>query len=517
MALRPSPGHVRSATGGRLIVVLGTLSLLATSCNEVLGLRPGELKGPSSGGSAGSSSCSSADDCSTPGSGRAFLCIDGECVATENDDCRILSAPGRSSSKNPIYFGAYSNVPSSSISPFFLNVTLVIDELAANGELVVAGVPRPILVLECTNPEGGREVMERQLDYLIETVHVPGIFMLSDSQSANVAAKRAIGRDQNVLFFHHGAPASAFDPKAHDGRVWHMLPSNEAATVVQRSLVERVERHVNPGRPKPTRVAVTAEAADANTSLLRMVSVNGAPLLDQLDGNVFVIGAQEDASAAIAELEPDIVLETPYGSLVSRIDAAALAAGKTLPFHVLIGDISTFPFQELDQALFSDPTLRTRVVGTRSWDRDAAGVRASYWERLTYMPGRPPYGGAEFSERLYDLAYLMFYAAAGAPYDEAPLNGNRLRDGMRRLLIGDRFEVGPGDVTKILQLLNVFPDASFQLFGTLGKPDFDPTTGLRTRMESVWCIDENLSLVDGALEFDPSTSSLSGDFPCFDF
>jgi hypothetical protein len=96
-------------------------------------------------------------------------------------------------------------------------------------------------------------VMARALDHLVYVVHVPGIFMVSEL-ATETAHHVFAERGQDVLFSHHDAPDPALAALADDGRVWHMLWSDEASLPVHRALVERAEQHVNPGRSRPTRV-----------------------------------------------------------------------------------------------------------------------------------------------------------------------------------------------------------------------------------------------------------------------
>jgi len=510
----------------RVVAGLGAILLFATNCNELLDMAPGEAKGPSSGGttgrggaagSAGSplSPCTSNEECRPRADDWQRFCLNGECVDITTDECNlVLSATDPVHARDPIIFGAYMNPAPASIEtePFFWNVRLALDEFASFSPygLPVAGGSQPVLVLVCTDPGIYSEVMGRALDHLIDTVHVPGIFMLSDPDSVLIAARRTFEeREQDVLLFHDGAPHFALEEFSDDGRVWHMLPSDAWSLPVYRQLVERVEQHVNPGLSRPTRVAVIHEAG--TDELLAALRVNDKPLSSQLGEDVFHVSLAD--LETLADLEVDIVIQRPVGGIALAIEWTVALAGKRPPFHVFFGDVSLSPFEEIQQAIDADPTLRTRLVGARMQPFDDAGVRASYLTRIGAVT--PPEIDLGDSGALYDLSYLMFYAAA-ARSDAGRLGGRQLGDGMRRLLEGDRYEVGPNDMPYLFEHFKRSPDASLRLVGTLGEPDFNPETGNRERFGSVWCIDESLSFVYDALLYDPTSQTLTGEFPCFD-
>jgi hypothetical protein len=573
----------RSFRGFRRVVEFVVLLLLATNCNELLGIDPGEPKGSSSGGtnsveggmggtasgsaarggtrepggaagqpqdggrggasgaeagaptagvggdgaggtagSAGSSSgpCTTNEECRQRGVDWPHLCLSGECVDITTDECNVVfSVADPVSMRDPIIFGAYTREDPVTLGTeaFFWNVRLAMQEFAEfspMGGLPIDGASRPILVLVCTNPYTDPNVTPRALDHLIDTVHVPGIFVSYYPDLLLDAVHRAFeDREQDVLFFHRDAPSPGLEDYSDEGRVWHMLSSEAVTIPIYAALVERVEQRVNLDQPRPTRVAVAVDVA--TDALLGGLRVNGEPLASQLDDTVFLVDPQYKAEV-IPELEPDIVLEASSDLSVLAIELAFSSAGTPPPFHVLVRDSAALPLEKMEELFVAFPTLRTRLVGTRvPYFADGADTRANYLLRMA--AATPPEIDVGDSERLYDLSYFMFYAAAAAPTDGGPLRGRQLRDGMRRLLQGDRYELGPDDMPRILELLKMDPTATVRLYGTLGEPDFDPETGNRERFGSVWCVDESLSFVYDALVYDPSSQSLSGDFPCFDF
>jgi hypothetical protein len=467
-------------------------------------------------GGTGGSPCTSNEECRQRGVDWPHLCRSGACVDITTDDCDLLyTTEDPFLSKEPFIFGAFTNVDPMmlGVDPFFSNVNLAMREFANEGGLPIVGEQRPILVVVCHDPNGYLDVQDRAMDHLIGTARVPGIFMMTDAHHVEHAAERAFEeRGEDVLLFHRGGPHPSLERFSDDGRVWHALANQSNIDAVFAPLVERVEEHVDSNRSGPTRLVVHPGAIDE--SLLASLRVNDAPVLDQLDRNVFLVQMQFEASRVIAELEPDIVLSPANPMIALDIDAAARANGSPPPFHVLVGDKFTYPPELYRDALDRDPTLRTRLVGVKTASADDRSVRASYGVRVRAVT--PARWKIEDTEHMYDLAYFMFYAAVAASTEAEVRDGRGLRDGMRRLGSGDRYNVGPAGIPDVLERLQRDPDTPLALYGTMGTPDFDLSTGNRTRFGNVWCVDENLAIVDDAMKYDPSSGTLSVEAPCFE-
>jgi hypothetical protein len=124
-------------------------------------------------------------------------------------------------------------------------------------------------------------------------------------------------------------------------------------------------------------------------------------------------------------------------------------------------------------------------------------------------------------ESVYDAGYLMIYAAAAA--GEVPVyDGKELAIGMRRLIDGNSYDVGPTDVSPILNALNQNQDIGLNL--TLGPPNWILARGTRTGVGSVYCLNNGLSTAESAkgvlqgpsndvLRYDPTTNTLEEDKP----
>ncbi len=89
-------------------------------------------------------------------------------------------------------------------------------------------------------------------------------------------------------------------------------------------------------------------------------------------------------------------------------------------------------------------------------------------------------------ENFYDAPYFLMYAAAAAPPISSEVRGQDLVDGMKRLIDmdGPQYRIGLNKIPSTLQALT---NGSIRLDGTMGPPEFNPTTGSRTTAGSVWC------------------------------
>jgi hypothetical protein len=118
------------------------------------------------------------------------------------------------------------------------------------------------------------------------------------------------------------------------------------------------------------------------------------------------------------------------------------------------------------------------------------------------------------SESVYDAAYLLIDATAAAGDLPKP-TGNDLATGMRRLVEGTSYDVGPSSISKVLTALDNGEDIGLNL--TVGPADWNIARGTRNGVGSVYCLNNRNSESEGtqplgpnrdALRYDPETGEL---------
>jgi hypothetical protein len=180
------------------------------------------------------------------------------------------------------------------------------------------------------------------------------------------------------------------------------------------------------------------------------------------------------------------------------------------PFYVLsptnageLSDVTPFIQNLID--LRTDPTANRRFVGVSSalFDKN---VQNAFANRLSRQFKNPYVDVGNYYDAFYFLAYAMYGAGTSTP-----LTGHTIAAAMPRLLRGTAFDVGPDDINGVFAALDA-RGATLELDGTLGPPDFDPTTGSRIDDGSVFCFDANqgtLSLRTNALRYHRDSGELT--------
>jgi hypothetical protein len=309
-----------------------------------------------------------------------------------------------------------------------------------------------------------------------------------------------------------------------NGLVWHTLGSHADAARVYGPLISRIEDYVNPadedgGRPE-IRLALVHGQSQANVDEANQIHadlmLNGRNAV--ANGDEFYLRSfydSEDPDAfervlvELSEFRPHIVVAPADDSFLVMMMALdgnwpTIAPDQPPPFYVL-SSYHTGP--ELLDMVAAAPELRTRIVGVAP---AAARDRTLYEAYLAKLKLDNPYDFAlDGMENLYDAAYFMMYAASAAVVESEPLVGLDLAHGMRRIVAGPSYDIGPEAIPSAFEWLRT-PDNTLSLKGTLGEPRYDVGKGTRLDTEgSVWCIAEE---ADGSLDyhFDRLTMAASG-------
>jgi hypothetical protein len=485
------------------------------------------------GGDGGETSCSSTADCIEQGlAWPPHLCLSGACVDVMANECNMVMGAEwieNDPEDQPFVFGLLGH-DFGEHYPAYWSVELAMKELTAYGPIPIAGTERRPVLLVCSPylPEDDSQI-HKSLDHLID-VGVSGILLIASRAEVSTAAQYALGTRQADVFLLDTGPANVDLSQLNDGgHLWHVRGHANDFTSVYQRLVERVEEYVNPGAStgqssRKTRLVLVTPAYDDGfesrvaASSEFWLNINGDYARFDPENYRMIVSANRDPfilAEEVVAFDPDIVFD--FAGLEREIDEAARDRNGRLPFYVLPPSQAFSP--ALRGLVDSDPSLQSRVVGLNYGGPDPGDTALydAYLER--YDAIAPEDHNGALAAHVYDALYYLVYAAVGGG-----TSGTALTDGMNRRLIapnGDlgyrlRADIGPEAIASVIELLGA--DENVNLFGTLGRPSFDPLTGVRHRAASVWCINEDLEFVMDVLRYvpGPGPSSLSGTFSCFE-
>jgi hypothetical protein len=228
-----------------------------------------------------------------------------------------------------------------------------------------------------------------------------------------------------------------------------------------------------------------------------------------------------DQTTALLAFKPHVIIADTGTEFLTKIipvleanwDAAA--PGQAHPFYLL----SPFQYnsQELQSLVAANPQIKTRLAGVNGPAAEDQTLYKTYTR--AWDTAYPMKAGVRGYENFYDAAYYLTYAAAAAARGGTQSTGVDLARGMQLLLTGPGrplHSVGTEDMPSAMRDLTTGP---ITLNGTLGPPDFDPSSGTRQAAGSVWCVDSaNVTQSDVLRYSNPSgtavDATLVGTFPC---
>jgi hypothetical protein len=511
------------------------------ACGKVLELPPDEHRD----GGAEADACTTHSECLAASSETdPAICVDGRCtplllppqcplVLPQSDDLwrKSLEAGG----PEPFIFGAFTDVRRGTAGlsgVFAYDYDLAVSEVVRTlgGLPAAGGEVRPVLGVVCSNVFDTPAELDRAVDHLANDLKVPAILATLNLDDLQRAFDRT--SESQVFFLNLRDADPSLVARASEGRMWHMLAGWDSLVPGYQALVDRTVRHlVSTGAlapDEPARVALvraydSPETNTLGTALLEHLVVNGAPFGSNptgLSGTVLladvpsVARAEHDYNAFIDELrsfEPHIVIFSTDDAFVPILEGLESRRPQPAPFYLMSPNQ---PITSDAGAIHAfEPDLYKRVAGinfsaapdARDYDAFQARFDAAYPDMATR---------AQQTENQYDGPWYLLYAAAAAR-GGWPLVGPDLDLGMRQLLSGDKYSVGPDDLPKAMAELKP-TGSSITLYGTMGPPNFDPATGSRSDPGTVWCVDASGALHTDVLRLDDN-GKLSGTFPCFDF
>ena len=465
---------------------------------------------------------------------------DHTCVALKNGACPL--AYGDAADPNAIYFGAFATlnpVAPEDNSIIWSHLT-ALDDLSGDqvGGLpgVAKGPRRPLVMTVCNN---AKDVVEAGLAHLVEDVQVPAIIAtLKGGDLRRGFEKYRANHDTFYL-----SPVSVTTTVANetdDGLIWGLLgqPSDFVPTYTELlKLAEkrlRKERDMQPGDQLKVALVTTKDAFDSELAIAveqalvfnsLSASDNGANYFPvTLNGDDPKLKTQLETTAQdIIDFGPDVVISTASelfsmdGGLLQNIDLEwGGTQDKPRPFYVL----SPYNAGDLNRAIllmnnFIEAGVETdpeqRFVGV-----SVAGARDNTLQNAYSTHLRTLFKDAYFdTANYYDATYFLAYAMVAAG-SETELSGSRIASGMQRLLSGPSYNVGPDDIGHIFDALSA--GTNVHVASTLGPPDFDPKTGVRSVDGGVLCFErvgDTVQRQTDVLRYDHDQAAFTGTFPCF--
>lgn len=499
-------------------------------------------------GGVGETGCKSNQEC-LEGTFELKVCIEGECVGLITDECPLVIGEENLAAEAPIIFGAYTLANAAERSVASRNIDLAVSEFTTEVIGLPGGpnnTPRTLAFVVCNSsfpgvPPGTIEPFEPSLAHLIDTLHVPGILSGLSAKDMHAVFSQRL-QDAGTFVISPYEQDSELAKLSDGGRLWHLLGATEDLAPTYGPLLKRTETYLrdtaflNLGEDDKLRVAiVTARIAretdvrDALLELPELADFNVKPFA--LD-SALLTESPNTAEVALGLLEyaPNIIVALAGSEFIEDI-FPALEAGdswgapgtptynQSRPMYLLgaaMAPQTWFLYSNKDPEDGGYGTLLNRMVGVTYESAEDTALLDLYTNRLTgENQDLPDPSVLTGSENVYDAAYLLIYAAAAA--GEVPeLNGTEMSRGMRKLLDGEPYNVGPQHISPVLNTLQTGGDVGLRL--TLGEPDWNEARGTRQGRGSVYCFNDNETVpeqmfgargpVNDALRYDAENNTL---------
>jgi hypothetical protein len=499
--------------------------------------------------------CTTNGECIDSNFGQPFVCSAGKCVGLVTKECPLVVGAQNLRVPQPIIFGAYALARDSvSRSSVVRNLELVVEEFTREVTGLRGGpngTRRALSFVVCNSSFPGTapgtiDPFLPSLEHLVDELAVPGI----------VAALQP--RDLQEIFSQKLDAAGTFVISPYDqdselaslidsGRLWHMLGATSDLAPAFGPLLKRTETFLRlhesllklsePGAK--LRVAlVTANVAQETDVRDAMADL---PELADFETQSFQVESalvtpkpdNSDVSAQLFAYRPHIIVALAGSEFIESVLPALetgnvwfeKAAMQQRPMYVLGSTMgpqawSSYSGRQGDPGGFK--TLLDRIVGVTYASAEDPRLLDLYEGRLldenddlidpSVLLG---------SESVYDAGYLLVYAAAAAGQVPA-LTGKDIAAGMRRLVGGSGYDVGPSAISKVLTALDNGDDIGLKL--TLGAPDWNVARGTRNGVGSVYCLNNGAFSFEAtfplgphldALRYDPETNQLEDTpLPC---
>ena len=511
------------------------------------------------GGDAGSSAeCATNGDCIDSHLDQPYLCVDGQCLALTSEDCPQLVPSTKTldmlRKPAPIIVGAYANMNNAMDfhdSQAVINWDLAFSEF---NEQTLGGIPnkaggaaRPVLALICQSSTVAD--ITPSLRHLTQEVQVPAILStlstdrLFGAFNFTQAPEYAEAGGSPVLFLSTGSADLRLANLADDGLVWHMLgdPRTLASTTV--GLLNKIIPTVQAARTDTGPLRVTLVYSD-DTTMSDLFNVLTTPDADHpetlLTFNGKAAGDQPDEfrqvkiqsakthttpifQNAIDDLNdhpPHIVVgmaTSEFASVINAVENYAAAHGNPPPFYLTSHLL--YNTTELRASVAAVPTLSQRLVGVNyaeAQDAKSKSLYDAYLGRLkTSYQGTLSVAG---TENYYDGAYSLLYSLAAAyALGTKPPTGDTVSAQLDQRVFSTNKDAQSVDIGPVALGNNSVGKLSsltykMSLYGTMGPPNFDRTSGTRVTTTSAWCLEKPdttwVYRADGLI-YDPETHDFS--------
>jgi hypothetical protein len=505
----------------------------------------------------GETGCKSNAECLDENAGRPYVCQAGECVGLITDECPFVIGEDNLRAQAPIIFGAYTMAPDSvDWSVASRNIDLVVSELTSK----VTGLPggpgnskRTVAFVVCNSsfPEvapGTIEPFEPSLAHLVDTLHVPGILSgLSARDLQAVFAQRLNAAGTFVVSpYEQDSELAAF---SDGGRLWHLLGATSDLAPAFGALLTRTEQYLradpnaflNLETDDKLRVAIVtaniARETDVRDALVELPELDAFRVEHFAIESALLTSSPDTASVAgeLLEYAPNIIVALAGSEFIQGVFPVLEAGttwgkpststfGQSRPMYVLgaaMAPETWFRYSTKQSDGGGYETLLDRIVGVAYASAEDTELLDSYTTRLISANKALPDPQVLLgSENVYDAAYLLVYAAAAA--GEVPeLNGTEMARGMRHLLAGEAYDVGPTDISRVISSLQSGDDVGLRL--TLGEPDWNTARGTRKGVGSVYCLNNGAYPAEtefpqgpnnDVLRYDPEMNTVEGTLPC---
>ena len=509
--------------------------------------------GKGGGGSedAGAAGVGPAPECVTNGDcidahlDQPYLCVDGSCLALTSDDCpQMVPSKGTLDllrKPAPIIVGAYANMnnaadshDSQAVINWDLAFTEFNDQTLGGIPAAKGGAARPVLALVCQSSTVAD--ITPSLAHLTQEVHVPTILSTLSADRLFGAFNFTQSNDyadaggNPVLFLSTGSADLRLANLADGGLVWHMLgdPRTLAATTV--GLLNQIAPTVTAGLSpsRPLKVTLVYSDDTTMTDLFNVLTTedenhpeilltfNGKSAISQIDSGEFrqvkIESARTHASPnfqnAVDDLTqhpPDIVIgmatsEFPLVmSSVENILKASSATPKPKPPYYLLSHLLYNTSELLKSVTDNDdktPPLAQRLVGVNYAEAQDAKSKQLYNAYLARLKGS--YQGSlqlAGTENYYDGAYSALYslAAAYAKGSTKAPTGDDVTEQLQTRIFAtnptESVDIGPAALGATVDSLSKLT-YRMSLYGTMGPPNFDRTSGTRVTTTSAWCMEK---------------------------
>lgn len=460
------------------------------------------------------------------------------CVYLKTPECPLVLPNTRElwrenlRNDDALILGGFGTIPPEQTGMQIRNYDLALTELTSK----IGGLPgsggsrRPVVMVLCRANFTERTELDASMTHLADTLKVPGIVsgLLADDLQYAFESK---GLAANMFFMSPLESDSTLTTLQDDGLLWHVGPGGTSVGRAYAPLLDRTLTYLNVSGPvrvasvlaSDLRVLSDIDAVVRSAPSAGGISFNGKNAFENLNEqnykSIAITSVYTDPNVQLAAQSQDLLVFKPHviigdaadeflDQMVPAIERgwAAAAGTQPRPFYLLSPIHYNNP--ALPRLLAAFPDVRQRLVGVNAPAAPDPTANIDY--QFRFDTAYPEVAGRTGYENFYDAIYYLMYAAAGAR--NLLVSGQDIKRGMTQLLSGPRYDVGPQAMAQAMQSLGV---ANISLYGTLGPPNFDPSSGARGGVGSAWCVNSAGQQKADVLSYDDASKAMVGTFPCF--